>query len=252
MTSRSRFRLCGPLACLFGLLAGCGRTAPPRPGGTVRDLVADLDLAEIRREPGEVDLGTSEARPLLGPGWAQDETDGGRTFVWSDGPESELEFFLAAPRDVPLTLRGSPYSSPGSPEQEVALVLNGEAVDRIVLSPDHEEARVLLPRRALREGENHLTLRYAWTLSPWEESGGENGDRRRLGVAWDLLRFETGVDEQGRVRAAGDRLALPFGRRLDTFLSLPAGAVLAMDELRSRGGYFRELRVTLQPESGAE
>ncbi|HTG32270.1 MAG TPA: sulfatase [Thermoanaerobaculia bacterium] len=260
MMSRSWFRSCVPLACLFGLLAGCGRTAPPRPGGTVRDLIADLDLAEIQREPGRVDLGTSEARPLLRQGWSQDEDDGRHTFVWSDGPESELEFFLAAPRDIPLTLRGSPYSSPGSPEQEVALVLNGEAVGRVSLSPDHEEARVVLPRRGLREGENHLTLRYAWTRSPWEESGGEyggenggeNSDRRHLGVAWDLLRFETGVDEQSRVRAAGDRLALPFGRRLDTFLRLPAGAVLAMDDLRSRGGPSGELRVTLQPEGGAE
>jgi choline-sulfatase len=251
MMSRSWFRSCVPLTCLLGLLAGCGRTAPPRPSGTVRDLIADLDLAEIQREPGRVDLGTSAARPLLRQGWAQDEEDGGRTFVWSDGPESELEFFLVAPRDVPLTLRGSPYSSPGSPEQEVALLLNGEAVGRVSLSPDHGEARVVLPRRGLREGENHLTLRYAWTRSPWEESGGENGDRRHLGVAWDFLRFETGVDEQGRVRAAGDRLALPFGRRIDTFLRLPAGAVLAMDDLRSRGP-AGELRVTLQPEGGAE
>jgi choline-sulfatase len=241
-----------PLACLLGLLAGCGRTAPQRPGGTVRDLIADLDLAEIQREPGVVDLGTSEARSLLRRGWAQDEEDGGRTFVWSDGPESELEFFLAAPRDIPLTLRGSPYPSPGSPDQEVALLLNGEAVDRVVLSPGHEELRVVLPRRGLREGENHLALRYAWTRSPWEESGGEKGDRRHLAVAWDLLRFETGIDEQGRVRAAGDRLALPFGRRIDTFLHLPPGAVLAMDELRSRGGPAGELRVTLRPEHGAE
>ncbi len=249
---RSWFRSYVPLICLSGLLAGCGRTAPQRPGGAVRDLIADLDLAEIQREPGRVDLGTSEARPLLRQGWAQDEADGGRTFVWSDGPESELEFFLVAPRDIPLTLRGSPYSSPGSPEQEVALLLNGEAVGQAALSPGHEEVRVVLPRGALREGENHLVLRYAWTRSPWEESGGENGDRRRLGVAWDLLRFETGVDEQARVRAAGDRLALPFGRRIDTFLRLPAGAVLAMDDLRSRGGPAGELRVTLRPEDGAE
>jgi len=254
MRSRSRLRSCVPLTCLFvGFLAGCGRTAPPRPGGTVRDLIADLDLAEIQREPGKVDLGTSEARPLLRQGWSQDEDDGGHTFVWSDGPESELEFFVAAPRDIPLTLRGSPYPSPGSPEQEVALLLNGEAVDRVVLSPDQDkEVRVVLPRRGLREGENRLTLRYAWTRSPWEESGGDHGDRRHLAVAWDFLRFETGIDEQGRVRAAGDRLALPFGRRIDTFLRLPAGAMLAMDDLRSRGGPSGELRVTLQPEGGAE
>jgi choline-sulfatase len=247
------FRRRVPLVCLLGLVAGCGRTgAPERPGGTVRDLIADLDLAEIQREPGVVDLGTPEARPLLRQGWAGDEADDRHTFVWSDGPESELEFFLAATRDVPLSLRGTSYSSPGSPAQEVTLLLNGETVGRFGLSPNPEEVRVVLPERGLREGENRLVLRYAWTCSPWEASGGEDGDRRHLAVAWDLLRFETGVDEQGRVRAAGDRLALPFGRRLDTYLRLPAGAVLALDDLRSRDGRPGELRVTLQPEHGAE
>jgi len=102
-----------PLLCLLGLLAGCGRPAPVRPGATIRDLVADLDLAEIQREPGLVDLGTPEARPLLRKGWSQDETDSGKTFVWSDGPESEMELFLTTVRDVPLTLKGSPTLRPG-------------------------------------------------------------------------------------------------------------------------------------------
>jgi choline-sulfatase len=251
------FRSRVPLVCLLGLLAGCGRAGigperPKRPGGVVRDLIADLDLAEIQREPGVVDLGTPEARSLLRQGWAQDEADDQHTFVWSDGPESELEFFLATARDIPLVLRGASYSSPGSPAQEVTLVLNGEAVGRVGLSPDSREVRALLPERGLREGQNRLVLRYAWTRSPSEASGGEDGDRRHLAVAWDLLRFETGVDEQGRVRAAGDQLALPFGRRIDTYLRLPAGAVLAIDDLRSRDGRPGELRVTLQPEHGAE
>jgi choline-sulfatase len=239
---------------LLGLLAGCGgseRTAAPR-GETVRDLIADLDLAEVQREPGVVDLGTPEARPLLRQGWTQDETDGGRTFVWSDGPESALELFLAVPRDVPLTLRGTPYSSPGAPPQEVTLVLNGETVGRVPVTPAGDEARVVLPGSRLRAGENHLILRYAWTRSPWDESGGAIDDRRHLAVAWDLLSFDTGIDEGGRVRAAGDQLALPFGWRIDTYLRLPAGAVLALDGLRSRGGEAGELRVTVRPEGGEE
>ncbi|PYQ59690.1 MAG: hypothetical protein DMF53_18375 [Acidobacteria bacterium] len=115
-----------------------------------------------------------------------------------------------------------------------------------------EEARTVLPEKALRSGENRLVLRYAWTRSPFEESGGKSDDHRRLAVAWDLLRFATGVDEQGRVRGAGGQLSLPFGWRIDSFQRLPPGAVLAMDDLRSRGGETGELRVTLQPEGGAE
>ena len=211
---------------LLGLLAGCGgRGTPDVPRETVRDLITDLDLAEIQHEPGLVDLGTPEARAMLREGWGQDETDGGRTFVWSDGPESKLEIFLAVPRDVPLTLRGTPYLAPGAPPQEVTLLLNGETVGRFTASPGGEEARVVLPESELRAGMNRLTLRYAWTRSPWEESGGTDQDHRRLAVAWDLLRFETGVDEQGRVRAASGQLALPFGWRIDSYLHLPAGAV---------------------------
>jgi len=130
------------------------------------------------------------------------------------------------------------------------LLLNGAAVGKVPIRG--EEVRTVLPERALREGTNQLVLRYAWTRSPAEESGGASEDRRRLAVAWDLLRFDTGVDEQGRVRAAGDQLAIPFGRRIDTFLHLPAGAMLAMDDLRSRGGEPGELRVTLKAEGGAE
>jgi hypothetical protein len=245
-----RLRRAALPVCLFGLLAGCGRPAPQRPPETVRDLIADLDLAEIQREPGVVDVGTPEARPLLRQGWSTDEGDGSHNFVWSDGPESEVAFFLAAARDVPLALKGTPYPAPGAPAQEVTLLLNGAAVGRVTISG--EEARTVLPERALRAGDNRLVLRYAWTRSPWKESGGKSDDRRRLAVAWDRISFLTSVDESGTVRGAGGQLAIPFGRRLDTFLRLPPGAALAMDDLRSRGPEPGELRVTLRPEGGAE
>jgi arylsulfatase A-like enzyme len=241
------------LIFLLGLLGGCGDAKQPGASReTVHDLIADLDLVEMQREPGVVDLGTSEARALLRKGWWLDEAEGGRTFVWSDGPESELEFFLAVPRDVPLTLRGTPYQDPGAPAQEVTLVLNGETVGKVTAAPDGREARVVLPQRLLRAGENHLVLRYAWTRSPWNgRSGGIGGEHRRA-VAWDLLRFETGVDEASRVRAAGDRLALPFGWRIDSYLRLPAGATLALHDLRLRGAQRGALRVTVRPAGGTE
>ncbi|HEY4574294.1 MAG TPA: hypothetical protein VIJ26_10035, partial [Thermoanaerobaculia bacterium] len=249
MSPLRRLRAALPL-CLLGLLAGCGRPAPQRPPETVRDLIADLDLAEIEREPGVVDLGAPEARLLLRGGWSLDEGDGAHNFVWSDGPESAIVFFLAAARDVPLILKGSPYPAPGAPEQVVTLLLNGAPVGRVTVAG--EEVRAVLPEQALRTGENRLVLRYAWTRCPFEETGGKNDDRRRLAVAWDLLRFETGVDDQGRVRGAGGQLALPFGWRIDSFQPLPPGAVLALDDLRSRGEGSGELRVAVQPEGGAE
>src|SRR3954454_21136613 len=107
---------------LLGLLAGCGPAKTPAASRErVHDLIANLDLAETQREPGVVDLGTPEARALLRKGWWLDEAEGGRTFVWSDGPESERGFFLTEPRDVPLTLRGTPFPAPGAPAQQVPL-----------------------------------------------------------------------------------------------------------------------------------
>jgi choline-sulfatase len=233
--------------------AACREGGPPAPRATILDLAAGLDRAECEREPGLVDLGTPAARALLRRGWSLDERDGDRTFVWSDGPESEIELFLAAPRDVPLTLRGDPYRFPGAPAQEVSLRLNGRPAGRIPGITGHLDSRVVLRGRDLRAGTNRLVLRYAWTRSPAEVTGDRDGDRRRLAMAWDSLRFGTGVDERSRVRAAGGRLALPFGWRLDSYLPrLPPGAVLSIAELRSRDGRPGELRVSLQPAGGAE
>jgi choline-sulfatase len=240
------------LSTLLGPLAGCGRGRLPEVSKvTVRDLTADLDLAEVEQEPGLIDLGTPEARGFLRKGWSQDEVAGERTFVWSDGPESEIAFFLAAPRDVPLVLGGEPYPATGGPAQEIALFLNGKPAGQTVVAPGGE-IRVVLPGRDLRQGANRLVLRYAWTRSPWEETAGKSPDRRRLAVAWDLLRFETGVDKGARVRAAGDRLAIPFGSRLAVSLRLPARAELSLKDLRSRNDESGTLRVSLQPAGGAE
>lgn len=239
------------LLCL--LLTGCGKKEPPQaqtPLETLLDLTASLGAAEIEREPGLVDVGTPEARAWLRKGWSRDEVDGGRTFAWSDGPESEIELFLAVPRDIPLTLRGKPYEAIGVPPQEVSLELNGKEVGRVF--PGAQDSRVVLPERLLKAGTNRLVLRYAWTRSPWQETGGQSDDRRHLAVAWDVLRFETGVDEQGRVRAAGGQLAIPFGWRVTTYLPAPDGAVLSWEDLRSRDGRPGELWVGLQAEGGEE
>jgi choline-sulfatase len=241
------------LSVLFVLPAGCrDRSRPTAPPETLLDLAADLDLAEIEREPGLVDVGTPAARPLLRRGWSHDETDGGRTFAWSDGPESEVNFFLAAPRDLPLILRGEPYQFPGAPAQEIALIVNGETPSWIPVKPGGGEMWVVLPGKDLRAGKNRLVLRYAWTRSPREVSSGQDGDPRRLAMAWDLFRFGTGVDESGRARAAGGRLALPFGWSVSSYLRLPAGAVLSLADLRARDSRRGKLRVVVQPEGGKE
>ncbi len=241
------------LVFLLGLLAGCGPPEKPAPSRTVvRDLVADLDLAQLQREPGLVDLGTPAARANLGPGWWLDENQGDQTFVWSDGPESELAFFLATARDIPLTLSWVPFTERKAPAaQKVTLVLNDETLNQFTIAPGAKEARVVLPKNHLKVGGNRLVLRYAWTLAPSDGAAGLTGEHRRA-VAWNAFRFETGVDEQTQVKATGNRLVLPFGWRMNSYLRLPAGAVLTMDSRRLHGSQRGELRVTLRPAGGEE
>src|SRR6185295_18549600 len=59
-------------------------------------------------------------------------------------------------------------------------------------------------------------------------------------------------DEKSRVRAAGGRLALPFGWRVSSYLRLPPDAALSIEDVRSRDGRPGELRITVQPEGGEE
>ncbi|HYO14137.1 MAG TPA: sulfatase [Thermoanaerobaculia bacterium] len=240
-----------PLLLLAAALGACSGEPSGPPREPIHDLIAELPLAEIRREPGVVDLGTPEARALLIRGWSHDEEAEGRTFVWSEGPESEMEVFLAAPRDVAVSFRGMPFEAPGAPAQRVAVLANGREVAEVGFGPGEAEQRIELPAKALRAGSNRLTFRYAWTRSPREVRGGRSSDTRRLAVAWDVLRFETGAEEGARVRVVGDRLYLPSGHRVDAFLRLPAGAALALEEVRSRGG-SAALEIALQPEGGEE
>jgi choline-sulfatase len=236
---------------LLLLLAACSGEPPGPPREPIRDLIAELPLAEIRREPVVIDLGTPEARAFLVRGWSHDEAAEGRTFVWSEGPESEMEIFLAVPRDVPVSLRGILFDAPGAPGQRVTLLANGRKVAEIPFVPGEAEQRIVLPEKALRAGLNRLTFRYAWTRSPREASGGRSTDTRRLAVAWDVLRFETGAEDETRVRVVGDRLYIPAGHRVDAFLRLPAGSALAVEEVRPRGG-GGSLEIAVQPEGGEE
>lgn len=232
----------------LAVLAGCSGEDGPRE--VVQSLIAALPRAEVVREPGVVDLGNPAARELLVRGWGPDEADGARRFVWSEGPESEMEVFLAAARDLPVSFRCIPFVFDGAPAQAVTLLANGVEVAEVPLAPQEKEYTVEIPERSLLAGMNRLTFRYAWTRSPAEVGGG--GDRRKLAVAWDGMRFGTGLDEDARVRAAGDRLAIPFGHRIDLFLRLPEDAALALGELRSRDGRAGTLEVFVQPEGEEE
>ncbi len=231
-------------AALLVLLAGC---APDSLSYTpAEDLLELLPAAEVGREPSVIDLGTLPARPHLVRGWSVDEASGGETFVWSEGPKSEARFFLTTPRDLEAAFRGEPFTYPQAPEQAVTVVVNGTEVARLALPPGLAEHRVRLPEKALRAGENRLLLRYAWSRSPHEVDGASE-DRRRLAVRWEALDLGTGA-AAGAVRAAGGRLLIPAGTRIDYHLRLRAASALLLERLTVRGE--ARLEVTVEPAGG--
>ena len=242
-----RARRSAPFA-LLALLAACG--PDPADYAPVERLTELLPVAEVEQEPRRLDLGTAAARPHLVRGWSVDEAGGGATFVWSDGPESEVRFFLAEPRDLEIRLACEPYAFPGAPEQAVTLAVNGEEVERVALPPGLREHAVRLPGGSLRAGENGLLLRYAWTRSPREATGGESDDERRLGMRCEALELGTGAAAR-EVRATRSELVIPAGARVSFYRRLPARSALVIERMTAHEAPGAALSVEVREAAGS-
>jgi len=241
-----------PLApgALLAIFAACAPPADPAAYAPVERLTELLPVAEVEREPGRLDLGTESARPHLVRGWSGDEEGGGATFVWSEGPESEVRFSLAAPRDLELRLVCEPFTFPGAPEQAITLAVNGEEVGRLPLPRGAGEHSARLPAGSLRAGENRLLLRYAWSRSPRETSGGASADERRLAVRCDALDLGTGTAAR-EVRATRSELVVPAGARVSYYRRVPARSALVLERVTAHEAPGAELVVEVR-EAGGE
>jgi len=207
-------------------IAGCGGRADVR---VAADLVQLLPQADVRTEVAAIELGTPAARSHLGAGWSYDED----SFVWGLSRSSTVRLFLLEQRHLELVLECRPFNPlPGRP-QTVTPVVNGSAAARVELGADWAEYRVHLPAAMLREGDNRLELRYAYSERPADVRPGSR-DKRPLAVAWRSLRFET-AHETGAARALQDggrpTLALDRGCRLDYFLRVAPGSRIVFDDL---------------------
>jgi arylsulfatase A-like enzyme len=161
---------------------GC---TPPRSEVDV-DFHSDFELLELEFEKAHFNLGTGEGRGHLGFGWSMPEQPRpDQSFVWAMGAESEVTFFLSAPRRLELGLVGRPFVFPGCPVQEVEVALNGSVVGRVEVPRQRQRLRLPLPVEATRAGTNRLRLSYAYHRRPSDVV--ESGDVRSLAVAWELV-----------------------------------------------------------------
>jgi arylsulfatase A-like enzyme len=228
------------------LLLGLAACSPAKQRlAPVFDLAPLLPLAEVRQEISRIDFGTQAARPHLASGWSFDEGGEGKgpTLVWSEGEESAVDFFLAAPRDLRADLRCAPFEG-GSPSPQVVTVeLNGRPAGTLSLTPGLHDYTLALPRAVEVAGLNRLTFRYRAVT----RSGGRN-----LAVAWDLLTLRPSLaTAAGPPRAEAGSLVLPFGSEVALYVEAPAASVLKLGGIQALEGAGR-LVVAAQEEGKAE
>ena len=199
-------------------------------------------------------FGTPPARALLRSGWSADETTpDGRPFVWSDGEESVLEFFLTLPRALPLRLRCAPYAAPGLPQQRLAISLNRHALVTLPLEPGPRGYQTRLPAEWLVAGTNRLTFRYGTTSRPADVQAGAR-DRRLLGVTWYELTLGSPREQPAQpaeVQSSQGSLRIPAGAEAAFHLRLPPDGLLSADAVEL-GGSGTTLRVLVQPDGEPE
>ncbi len=111
-----------------------------------------------------LDFGDADTAAWRGEGWGEDEADvGGAAGIWATAPEALLLFRSEDTTPRRLTFRAVPFSWPGGPSQRLRVVLNGQTVGEVGMSPDWQEYGFVL---APRPGINHLRFRFGHVAVP--------------------------------------------------------------------------------------
>ena len=134
-----------------------------------------IEAYRIVQPPGEdrfsLDLGKPGTFPYRGEGWDAAETDApyGTPAIWAVGEESRLFLPLrnvdpGATYDVSLRVR--PFVYPSSPDQTVALSVNGHDAPPQTLADDWQTVSFPVPGSALINGLNRLSLHWGYSVPP--------------------------------------------------------------------------------------
>ncbi len=122
-------------------------------------------------------------RVLLGKGWSGREEWG----VWAEGLRSEAGWLAVAQDGYRLRIGAFPFCVPRR-HQEMSIWVNGERVgEHRWENCDYWEGEVQIPVSVVKRGWNRVTFEYAYAMSPFEVTQGQNGDRRMLSVGFTVL-----------------------------------------------------------------
>ena len=186
----------------------------------------------------------------LGTGWSISE----RTHRWAIGKESTLTFSADTANNYMLHLQCWPPSFKEE-TQELSLLLNGEALENISISPQEKHYAIELPDSLLVNGKNELGFRFAHTQNPCDYA--ESDDCRELALAFEKIEFEPTpkqapptlrVEESAITQAAGASFSyyakLPEQTRLDMRLERISKGLDAVVTIRTDADATKEIRLS--------
>ncbi len=129
---------------------------------------------------------------FLEEGWSAPEPWG----TWATGQESRLQVSLPPGPPYRLTMEAVPYCPTPNARQTIRVFWNGTPLQDLAFEGCRSQTFSLsLPARLVSGDVDQLTFRYGYATSPFEASGGSDGDRRQLAVGFTRLRFEPLAEE---------------------------------------------------------
>ena len=143
-------------------------------------------LADPARPYGRVDIGSAD-EPFIEGGWHDREQDGPTTFRWADRT-AEVVLPLERAAALRLQVRLQPLGYPGSPPQQVTVVVNGAAQPPAPVAPGWSTIELTIGERHWQGGVNRVALQFAWAARPADV--GLGGDVRALAAQVDYVRVQ--------------------------------------------------------------
>jgi phosphatidylinositol glycan class B len=136
-------------------------------GNDPRELTALFRRIDLipKHDDFSVDVAQTESHAHLARGFSAPEQDAGMTFVWSEGPSSEVVGSLARPRS-PYVLKILAEALPLTARQRPRVFANEQLVGRLDVPRQWDVRSLLIPATALRMGENRIRFEYEATIRP--------------------------------------------------------------------------------------
>jgi hypothetical protein len=131
-----------------------------------------------------IDLGSPEAQQWLLEGWSNDEREGERTVLWSNGTRSRLQAWLSGTKDARLRIEARAY--PPALPLSVEVRLNDNVAGAFQPTAEWGVYEVPLLAKFFSDSASVIEFRYDRVAKPSEHEPGSH-DEREIALRWDRI-----------------------------------------------------------------